>query len=234
LILAALAVMLGAFIQTGVGFGVGLVAAPLLMFTLPATVPGTLLIVGGLMAMITLLAEWRSVDWPKLGWTLLGRLPGVVAGTWLLVVASKQWLGVIIGVIVLIAAGLQWWRWNVALNTRNLLIAGVISGASGTISSIAGPPLAMVLAGEPGPKVRSTMAVNFVLGTVMSLVGLASTGNVTTYHWVHAALLLPPLVIGAALGRPLARYLDSGRTRAAILIMAGISGLALVISSLLG
>ena len=42
------------------------------------------------------------------------------------------------------------------------------------------------------------------------------------------------LVIGSLLARPLARYLDSGRTRTAILLVAGISGLVLLIDSLVG
>lgn len=234
ILVAALVVLFGAIVQSGVGFGVGLIAAPYLVWTLPGTMPATLIIIGGMLALITLVIEWRSVDLRWLGWGLFGRLPGAALGTLLMVVASKQLLGLLIGIIVLIASVLQWRRWQVALNSRNVGIAGIISGTTGTVSGIGGPPMAMVMASETGPRVRGTLAAFFVAGSTMSLITLAPTGNVTGYHFLHALVLLPALGLGAALGRPLARYLDSGRTKAAILILAGASGIVLAVTSVIG
>lgn len=232
--IALLAVTCGALVQGSVGFGVGLIAAPFLMWTIPESVPVSLLILGGVMASITLISEWRSIDARGVAWALLGRLPGVVVGAGLLLVASGDLLGVLIGLTVVFAAALQWWRWIVPRTNANLVAAGAIAGVTGTISGIGGPPLAMVYAGQPGPRVRASLAAYFTVGSIMSLAGLGLSGQVQTESFFQALLLLPALVVGAVLARPLARFLDSGRTRRSILIVAGISGLVLAVTSALG
>lgn len=229
--IAGLSVMFGALVQGSVGFGVGLIAAPFLVWTMPGSVPVSLLILGGGMASITLISEWRSVDVPGVAWALLGRLPGVVIGAGLLLVASRELLGSLIGLTVLLAATLQWWRWAVPRTTTNLVAAGAISGVTGTISGIGGPPLAMVYAGQPGPRVRATLAAYFAAGSIMSLAGLGISGHVNSENLIQALALLPGLIAGAVLARPLARLLDSGRTRKSILILAGASGLILAVTS---
>lgn len=232
--IALLAVTCGALIQGSVGFGVGLIAAPFLMWTIPESVPVSLLILGGAMASITLISEWKSIDVGGVGWALLGRLPGVVIGAGLLLVVSGNVLGILIGLTVVFAAALQWWRWVVPRTTANLLTAGAVAGVTGTISGIGGPPLAMVYAGQPGPQVRASLAAYFTVGSIMSLTGLGLSGQMHTESFVQALLLLPGLLIGAALARPLARFLDSGRTRRSILILAGTSGAVLATTSALG
>ncbi|HHU40172.1 MAG TPA: sulfite exporter TauE/SafE family protein [Propionibacterium sp.] len=234
LLLAASVILLGAVVQGSVGFGVAMVAAPYMMWVLPETVPATLIILGGSMAVTTLVREWRHVDVHDLVVALLGRLPGIAVGTWLLLVAGTQALGVLVGGIVAVAAALQWWKITITRSTPNVAAAGFLSGIAATVSGVGGPPLAMVLAGEAGPRVRATLASFFALGAALSLASLTLTGQVTGTQVAYAAALFPAMLLGALLARPLARYMDSGRTRAAILLLAGISGVVLTTSSLLG
>lgn len=233
-LLAALVVLCGAVVQGSIGFGVGLVSAPVLAWTLPQALPATLIMLGGGMAVLTLVPEWRQVDGRGLLLALVGRVPGILLGTWLLVIATPQLLGVLIGVTVVAMSLLQGTRWAVPLSPPNLLAAGAISGATATVSGIGGPPLAMVYAGERGPVVRATLSAYFALGSALSLTALAFAGRVGAVHLVHALALVPSLVVGAMLARPLSRYLDSGHMRQAILLFAAASGLALVVTSLLG
>lgn len=234
LFLAALVILLGAVVQGSVGFGVAMIAAPYVMWVLPETVPTTLIILGGSMALTTVAQEWREVDLRDLVVALLGRLPGILVGTWLLLVASTQVLGVLVGGIVAVAAALQWRAIRITKTAPNVAVAGFFSGASATVSGVGGPPLAMVLAGERGPRVRATLGAFFSVGAALSLTSLALTGQVTTTQLAHAAALFPAMLLGALLARPLARYIDSGRTRSAILLLAGISGTILTITSLAG
>lgn len=90
----------------------------------------------------------------------------------------------------------------------------------------------MVLAEEPGPLVRGTLAAYFLVGSLLSLGTLFAVGRVTTTHLLYAAALIPALLVGALLARPLARVLDDGRTRTAILVLAAVSGLVLALTSL--
>ena len=69
---------------------------------------------------------------------------------------------------------------------------------------------------------------------VGDMVTIQIAERVTATQLAHAAALLPAMLLGALLARPLARYVDSGRTRHAILLLAGASGLVLLVTSLAG
>lgn len=234
LIAAAIGVLLGAVVQGSVGFGMGLVAAPVLTLALPELMPATLLMLGASQPVFTLVKDWRGIDPKGLLWALIGRLPGALLGTGLLVFLRPDHLGLVVGLSVLVAALLQWKRWTVRKTNANVFTAGFVSGITGTAAGIGGPPLAMVYARESGTVVRGTLAAYFILGVAISLTTLGVAARVTIANVWGAVILLPALVIGSLLARPLARYLDSGRTRTAILLVAGISGLVLLIDSLVG
>lgn len=231
LLVASVFVLLGAMVQGSVGFGVGMIAAPFLMWAIPDAMPATLIALGGAMTLTTLATQWRHIDLPTLGWAVLGRLPGLVLGAWLVVIAPTNVMGILVGLAVVVAVVLQWSRWVIRQAPRNLVVAGLVSGTTGTATGIGGPPVAMVLAREPGPVVRATLAAYFLLGSALSLGALALMGQVATSHLVNMLALLPALLLGALLARPVARYLDDGRTRKAVLVLAAVSGLVLAISS---
>lgn len=233
-LVAAVFVLVGALVQGSIGFGVGMIAAPFLMWAIPDSMPATSIALGGAMTVTTLASHWRHVDLPTLAWTLLGRFPGLVVGSWLVVALPGSTLGVLVGLAVVLAVVLQWSRRVLRKSPRNLFVAGVVSGATGTATGIGGPPVAMVLAGEPGQMMRATLAANFLVGSLLSLGALGVVGKLGATPMYHALLLLPPLVLGALLALPVARYLDNGRTRKAILLAAASAGVLLAVTSWMG
>ena len=72
LALAALSVLVGAVAQGTIGLGVGLMAAPVVAMLDPTLMPGGVLILGFVMPFLTLVNEWRYVNWRDAGW-LVGR-----------------------------------------------------------------------------------------------------------------------------------------------------------------
>ncbi len=68
----AAAVLLGSTVQSAVGLGVGLVAAPVTALLEPALMPGALLMVAALMPCLTLVRDHHDIDWRGLGWSLPG------------------------------------------------------------------------------------------------------------------------------------------------------------------
>lgn len=232
LAVAALAVFIGAVVQGSVGFGVGLLAAPFLMWAVPDAMPGALIMLGGTMTLATLATHGRWIDVRGLAWAMLGRLPGALAGAWLVVAVAGRTLGFFVGVAVVAMAGLQVTRWAVPLAPASLIGAGFVSGTTATMSGIGGPPLAMVYARQEGRVVRATLSAYFLLGSLISLATLAVVGQLHLTSLVTAATLLPALLLGAWASGRLVRWLDDGRTRAAILALAAASGLVLAITSL--
>ena len=74
------AVAFGAAVQGAVGFGMALLAAPLLVLIRPELVPGPLLINGLALTLLVARRERDSIDLFGVKWALVGRVPGVALG----------------------------------------------------------------------------------------------------------------------------------------------------------
>jgi uncharacterized protein len=105
-------------------------------------------------------------------------------------------------------------------NPPTLLVAGVVSGFASTVSSVGGPPMAVVYANEPGPVIRGTLSFIFVVGAAMSLLALVAVGDFGRHEAALSVILLVPGALGFLASRSLAAHVDAGRTRAAVLAVA--------------
>jgi uncharacterized membrane protein YfcA len=228
----AAAVTIGALVQGAVGLGLGLVAAPVCALVEPALMPGVMLWLAAAYPVLTLLREGRASDWRGLSWALAGRVPGTVLGVAIVSAVSARLLGLLVGVIVLVAVVLTWQVVTLPMRRRVLVGAGVVSGVTGTATSIGGPPLALVYQHETGARLRATMATYFLVGALLSIVGLALVGELRATDGLWALGLGPFLVVGFLLSDLVRRHVDAGRTRAAVLAVCAASALALVVRSL--
>jgi uncharacterized protein len=231
--LVFLAVLLGSTVQAVVGLGVGLVAAPVTTLLAPQLMPGVLLTLAFVVPIITLAEERRDIDWYGLNWSLPWRVLGTAAGVWVVATFTADQLGVFIGTIVLLAVLLTWHAVEVPINRGTLSTAGFVSGVTGTATSIGGPPFALLYQHRPPRQIRTTMAVYFLIGAAISLIGLAISGALTRHQVAVGALLLPAVVLGVVVGARLRRLLPAHRVRGAVLLVSGASALVLVVRSLL-
>ncbi|GAA4070866.1 sulfite exporter TauE/SafE family protein [Nonomuraea soli] len=234
LLVAGTAVLVGAIVQGAVGFGLGLVAAPVVTMLDPGLMPGAIQVVNVTLPLFTLAAEWRRIDWRGLGWALLGRLPGSALGALIVVHVSASTLGVMVGVMVLIAVTLTARALSVPRNGLTLTGAGFVSGITGTATGIGGPPIALVYQSAKGPQIRATLAGFFFLSAAQSLGILWAVDRLPARAVTSGLALIPFLVAGFLLSGPLRRYLDGGRVRAAILLVAAVSAATLIGQSLYG
>ncbi|MGH3888923.1 MAG: TSUP family transporter [Pseudonocardiaceae bacterium] len=225
---AGLVVVLGALVQGAVGYGMALVAAPLLALVDPALVPVPLLLLATVHSVLAVVRDGRHADWPGIGWAMLGRLPGTGLGVLAVVMLSQRVFSLVIGLCVLACAVLSLLTWRPRPRPRSLLLAGIASGAGGTAASIGGPPIALLYQNEMGPRVRGTLSVYFVFGSVTSIAALAAAGQVPSGSLASAALLTPFLLAGFALSGPARRVLDNGWTRRAVLAVATASAVLLI------
>ena len=228
------AVLVGSTVQSAVGLGVGLVAAPVTALLEPTLMPGALLMVAILMPCLTLLHDHHDIDWSGLGWSLPARFPGTLGGVWVVTTFSDQELGIMIGLVVLVAVVVTWRAVTVPVNRATLSVAGFASGITGTATSIGGPPIAIVYQHRPARQIRTTMAVYFLVGAGLSLVALAITGDLTRDQVVASLELLPFLALGALLGAWARRSIPAHVVRPSVLIVSSVSAVVLLVRSLLG
>ncbi len=231
--LAAGAVTVGATLQGSIGFGLGLVAAPLLVLIDPRFIPAPLLLASVVLTVLLTHREWRSVQFRDLGWAIGGRMVGIAAAITALLLISPNRIALFFGVLILLMVGLTASGLHLPPTPRTLLGAGMLSGFSGTAVSIGGPPMALVLQRESGARLRGTLSAFFVVGISMSLVGLRIAGRLGRTELLLSLALLPGILLGYLISRHTARLLDRGYTRSAVLAVSGAAGVVVIIKQLI-
>lgn len=226
------AVAFGATVQGAIGFGMALLAAPLLVLIRPDLVPGPLLMNGLALTLLVARRERDSIDLRGIKWALVGRVPGVALGALALVSIPVQGMSLLVGLSVLAGVALGVSRLRLAPGPRTLFGAGLLSGVFGTVASIGGPPLALVYQHEPGPRLRGTLAGYFVAGGLMSLAALIAVGRYGAGELAWTLALLPGTVLGFACSSRFTSWVDAGRTRRAVLGITGAAGVAAVLRSI--
>src|SRR5215831_13550194 len=228
LLVSGIAVVLGALVQSGVGLGLGVVAAPVVTLLDPALMPGSMLLAGAILPVLILAREARHTDWPGVSWALAGRVVGTAAGIWLLTAVPVQALAVL-AVIAAGSLGLELPR-----NHWTLLGAGVVSGTTGTATSIGGPPVALLYQRDHGARVRATLSLFLFVGNSLAIAALAVTGHMTARDVEAGLIFLACAGVGLAAAARFRRFIDAGRIRAALLVTASVSAIILIAHSLLG
>lgn len=234
LALATLIVATGAALQTSVGFGLALFAAPLLNLIDPKLVPGPLIVAMLILLVASAVREREAMDLRGVGWVLAGRLPGALLGALALRAFAPGTLSLTIGVLVLLAVALSLYHGGLPRSRPMLLGAGLVSGVMGTTAAIGGPAVAVLYQHEPGPLVRSTLAGYFIAGAAMSLMALFAVDRLGRDEILLGVAMIPGILLGIAVASPARRFLDRGYTRNAILVVSATAGLSAVVRGLVG
>jgi uncharacterized protein len=232
--IVALAVLLASCMQGSIGFGMGMLAAPIVAIVDPGLIPGTLILLATFLTLLVVLRERQHIDLAGTGWALLGRVPGAIAGALLLAALSERALALMLAGVVLGGVALTSVGWIPAPHRRNLVLAGAASGVLGTATAIGGPPMALVWQNSSGPQLRGTMSGFFLVGSLMSIAVLALTGAVDGHTLSSFALLTPAVVLGYGLSRLLNQLLDRQRQRRMAIAISAIGAIVLIIRQLVG
>ncbi len=220
--------------QASIGFGMGMLAAPIVAIVDPGLIPGTLIMLATLLTIFVVIREHQEIDMAGTGWALAGRVPGTIAGALLLAALPERVLafalaGVVLGGVALTSTG-----WIPAPHRRNLVLAGATSGVLGTATSIGGPPMALVWQNTTGARLRGTMSGFFLVGSVMSIAVLALTGAVDGRTVSSFAVLMPAVAVGFALSRMVNHLLNRQRQRWVAIVISAVGAIVLIIRQLVG
>ncbi len=232
-VLASAIVAFGSVAQGSVGFGVGVVSAPLLLLIDPRLVPGPLVLTAFFLIAGIAWREWRGVRLKDLAWSLPGRVAGTVAAVLFIRAIPAESFGAVIGALVVVAVAISAIGIQVRLSPTAFFGAGALSGFFGTVTATGGPPMGLLYQRERGVVVRGTLSAFFVVGTVISLVGLVFAGKFGATELRLTPVLLPGALVGYLLSARAARWLDRGWLRPAILVTSLAAGAAVVLKHLL-
>jgi len=234
-LVAACAVMgVGATLHGTVGFGMGLVAVPILALIDPVFVPGPVLFSGLVLAGLMAYRERRAMDVSGIKLGLVGRVLGtLIASVVLAQMPTVEGMSVMLGAFVLAAVLFSVSGWRIRPTMWALLGAGALSGFMGTVASVGGPPMALLYQDSSGGRLRSTMSGFFIFGTLISLVGLMLAGRFGCAEFRASLAVVPGVLTGFGLSRRALTFLDQRYVRPAVLAVSALSGTAVVLRALL-
>jgi uncharacterized membrane protein YfcA len=231
LLAASVLVFLGAMVQSAVGFGLAIVAAPLLYLIDPRLVPGPILLLALVLSALNVWRNRAGLAVRELGSAVVGRVPGVLLALWLLQVMPTRMLSLVLAAAVLLAVAISIAPVRLTPTPRRLLVAGFASGFMGTSTSIGGPPMALLYQHAVGPRIRANLNGYFVIGSLMSLIGLAAIGRFGFPELYTSLALLPAAVAGFLLSRFTLPWWDRGAIRPVLLILCAIAAAGVLADS---
>ncbi|MBK1726622.1 sulfite exporter TauE/SafE family protein, partial [Halorhodospira neutriphila] len=223
LLLAALLVALGSFLQGALGFGLAIFAAPPLFLIDPAFIPGPVLFVAMVISVIIVWRNRAGLALGELGSAAIGRMPGMAVAFWLLAAAAQWLLSLVLGAAVLLGVVVSLLPGDIRPTRNRLLVAGFLSGFMGTATSVGGPPMALLYQHARGPHIRANLGGYFLFGSTVSLAGMALLGHFGRAELALALAVTPGALAGVLLSGRVHRWVDAGRIRPALLALCALS-----------
>lgn len=246
-LLAGLATLAAAFLQSATGMGLALVLGPALFALLDPAEALTLILLLGIGVNLLVLFGERGrgpeIAWGEVGPLLAASMPGVLAGAVVLDTLPKDALQTILGAAIVAALALRWLLRRrpgpasarpLPAGARGLarVAIGLLCGALTTTTNVTGPPLALWLQarGVPPAALRASLNACFLAlstaGTLAIVLVVGADRSLASAPLL--AVLVPLLVLGYLLGRRAFRRLEGGGFEgalSAVVLAAGVASL---------
>lgn len=204
-LLSGLIFLLAGLIQGMTGFGGGLVAIPLLCLIMEVKLAVPLAILSGLVITTTMAYELRGfLDRRKILPLLIGSLPGVFAGTFLLKHAEPLIINHIQGILLLSIS-----IFNLIIKPRPVnppvlwgYVAGFLSGGINAAVGAGGPPAIIYATLNDWEKdeIKATLTGFFVLNGYVTAVVHGCNGMITRTTLVYFVSTLGFVLLGTFAG----------------------------------
>ncbi|WP_367278106.1 sulfite exporter TauE/SafE family protein [uncultured Photobacterium sp.] len=225
----SLALAAGCFVQSTVGFGMAIVAAPIVYFFEPRFVPGMITLVGLVLSLINMWQYRRMLSVKGLTAAFIGRVPGTIAAGMLLLYITADSLALVLGAGVLLAVVISLMKVRIRPTPKALFWAGFVSGLMGTSTSIGGPPMALVLQHAEAGKLRANLAGYFAFSCVLSLMALTATGHFSWWHFKYGVMILPAPILATWLAYRIQDKIKAEWLRYALLVLCSVSGVIAIL-----
>jgi len=232
-VVVAAAVSVGSVVQGSVGFGLNLLAAPVVAVVEPKAIPATLVLIAFPLAVGTFVREHHALQRRTLAWMLVGAVPGTLVGLLIVGLVDETDLAVLVGAITLAGVALSAASPPVPVTRFTSAVAGLLSQVFGTATSVGGPPVALLFQHHDGPSARSTLSAFFATAALFSLLGYTASGHIRLDQVALALSLLPFVAAGWWASRHLHALVDAGWLRPAVLALSALAGSVAILHAVL-
>ncbi len=223
-LLTGLSLLLGCWLQTAMGFGMAVVAAPIIVLLKPEWVPVLLTVNALVLSIFNTSNQRQHLQLRRMLLPLATRLPGTVIGAWLLLQLNVFWLQICVAGAVLFAVFISLFGRQFDYTPARLGTAAFISGIMGTTTSVGGPPMALVMQHGAPPTIRANLSLFFAYSCTISLISYHATGLLNARLLLESLVFVPVCLLGFYLGIRSRGFVDAGRFRPMLLILCGTAG----------
>jgi len=223
-------------IQGILGFGSALVAVPLALIFLPKeTVVCSMFMMGLTLNGFLSVTIKERISYRPVLILFLASLFGMPLGVWILTAIPLKAMQVFVGCLVVVfTILLQWGKLRLPQNAFLTGIAGFFSGLLNTSTSMSGPPVLILLAGQGLPKdqFRRTLVSFFFVSGVAAALMLALSGVMTLQRVSHGLVAIPFAFLGGYVGDRLSSRLPERPFMVLALAVLFLAGVYSVVSGL--
>jgi uncharacterized membrane protein YfcA len=230
--IAILLTIIGSAIQGNVGIGFAVVAGPILLLVNTAFVPAPVVLAAMLLVMLIAWRERRDVIIEDLKYAIVGRTIGTLPAAYAVKAFPKSAYELLFAALVILGVVLSALGWHVVRSRKNVVLASVVSGFMSTVSSMGGPPMALLYQNEEGPRIRATISAIFTVGGFITLTGLWWAGRFGVVEVLLGLLLMPGILIGFIISGYTTALADRVQLKPAILTISALSALAVIYKAL--
>ena len=240
LIVAFMVIILASAVSGLIGFGLAVVAVPLLLiFFDPAEVVVLIALISLFTNTVIVLDSWREVEVRSVLALMPWAIVGLVLGTEILRSVNPDYLRLGVGVIVVLSAILLLRNFTLKGIEGRLgtVLAGASSGALATSTGIAGPPIVLLFAarGLPKDSFRASNAAYFLVLSVAIIFTLFARNIVEGSEVWIAAALVPAAFVGKTLGTMIVGRISDRwfhKITLSVVLLTGILGVMTAIRAL--
>ena len=228
----AIAIFLGFYVQTIVGFAGALIALPILLLKLEFADAVTYISIFYLFSSIFLVSkEWKNMDKKILMRLALASLVGVLIGIAVLMFAKPLILKKALGIFILFYVGYSFFgKKKVTLNNIGVYFVGVMAGFFSGVFTTGGPLYVMCVENtvKDVKALRATMIGVLGMVTIARIPALALGGILNMHHIQMALCVFPIFLLAQYLGKRTFLKMDETVFKRSLLALLCISGSVLI------
>lgn len=239
IIALTLIIFFASVIRGFTGFGLALVAVPLIQFFLPVT--DTAVFIAVINLIFSLLYYQKSKDVVKgqpLGIMALTTGAGVAAGTAMLKYVSPSVVQLVWGVLIIfiVFSLIKGVSFGIRSERAALSLSGIFGGILAGSTGIIGPPVAIILSSvnTPKEKFNAIISVFILFAVVYALIFYLLAGLIRTEVVMLALCSLPALLLGLRTGDKIMSRIGQKTFSTVIYIILVIMGSVTVIKGITG